>query len=221
MINLNCKFFGGDRMNDEFKCIEKYLYDDNKKFLQGVDVGCGTNRLSMEVLAIDQNPMRKYAYADVVHDCSNLEIGKEIIFNEKTYKFADNELDFIFSSHCLEDFEKIMDVFIAWWKKLKVGGVMILLLPDMEVCDCDICQSEEQRELRKKQGMSARYWTLDDYKKTGKGNPTHRTNVGKQFMTDMLQALREKDKIKYEVLQMDTIPHNKSCSIDFVIKKLL
>jgi len=220
MINLKCTFAGGDRMGDEFKYIEKYLRDDDGKIKKGIDIGCGTNRLSMEVLAIDQNPMRKFAHADVVHNCNNLEIGKEIIFNEKKYKFEDNEFDFIFSSHCLEDFDDITDVFMKWWKKLKKDGLMILLLPDMEVCNCDLCQLDQQKELREKQGMSARYWTLEDFNRHGKGNPAHKTNVGKKFMTDMLQALKEKDKINYKMIQMDTIPHNFSCSIDFVIQKL-
>jgi len=220
LVNLKCKFAGGDRMGDEFKYIEKWIKGEHGNMKKGVDIGCGTNRLSMEVLAIDANPMRKFAHADVVHNCHNLEVGKEIIFNEQVYKFEDNELDFIFSSHCLEDFGDIPVVFENWWKKLKVNGLMILLLPDMEICDCEICKSGQQKEYREKQKMSARYWTLEDYKKTNKGNPTHRTNVGKKFMTDLLQNFREKDKIDYEILQEDTVPHDKGCSIDFVIKKI-
>lgn len=216
MINKNLHFAGDDRMTNEFKYIEKYVGEG----LRGIDIGCGTNRLGMEVLAIDANPLRKYAHADIVHDCKDIEINKEVRFNGLTYTFKNNELDFIFSSHCLEDFDDIPSVFRNWWRKLKVGGLMILFLPDMEPCDCKLCQSPEQKELRKAQGMSARYWTLEDYKNTGKGNPSHRTNVGKQFMTDMLQMFAEKNQIKYEILQMDTIPHNESCSIDFVIKKL-
>ena len=103
---------------------------------------------------------------------------------------------------------------------MKVGGLMILLLPDMEICQCEICQGEQQREYRKKVGQSARYWTLEDFKETKKGNPTHRVNVGKKFMTTLLQKFKEKNELDYDIVQMDTIPHDKSCSIDFVIKKL-
>ena len=36
----------------------------------------------------------------------------------------------------------------------------------------------------------------------------------------LVATFDQKDLIKYEILQIDTIPHNVSCSIDFVIKKL-
>ena len=206
-------------MGKEFSYIEKWLKND-EGFKKGLDIGCGTNRLSMEVLAIDANPIRKFAHADLVHNCHDLEVHKEIIFNRNSYMFKDREFDFIFSSHCLEDFDDIPTVFMNWWKKIKYGGLMILLLPDMEICDCEICQSEDQKKLRVHQGMSARYWTLEDYKNTGRGNPSHKTNVGKKYIDKLLQSFKEKNIIDYKVLQQDTIPHNLSCSIDFVIQKL-
>ena len=220
-INYDLHFAGGDRMSREFEYIEKWLVDETGAFKKGIDVGCGTNRLSMEILSLDQNENRKYAHADIVHNCANLEISKEMMFNGRNYKFEDDGLDFIFSSHCLEDFADIDLVFKNWWKKLKVDGLMILLLPDMEKCDCEICQSEDQKKLRAVQGMTARYWTLEDFNSTGKGNPTHKVNVGKKFITTLLQGFKEKNEMDYEILQMDTIPHNVSCSIDFVIKKLM
>ncbi len=208
MINENIDHMG-DRMQKEFKSIEKYTTG------KGVDVGCGTNRLSMEILAIDEQADRRYAHADVVHNCHDLEIyGVE--FSGDKYTFDDNSLDFIFSSHCLEDFPDIPVVFLNWWKKLKADGLMILLLPDMEECQCNVCQSESAIKDRKKQSRSARYWTIADYDKTKKGNPAHKTNVGKSYMTDMLNGL----DIKYEMVQCDTLAHNETCTIDFVIKKL-
>ncbi len=218
-INKKCKFFGGDRMGDEFKYIEKWTKNDQGFFRHGIDVGCGTNRLSAGVLAIDKNADKRYAHSNIAHDCKDLEIGT-YIFGTEEFKFLDGELDFIFSSHCLEDFDNIPKVFLNWWKKLKVDGLMILLLPDMEVCDCEVCNTEAQKEYRKTAGMSARYQTLEDHKKNNKGNPSHRTNVGKKFMTAMLEDMKEKSKLKCEILQMDTIPHDKSCSVDFVIKKM-
>ena len=54
----------------------------------------------------------------------------------------------------------------------------------------------------------------------GEGNPSHRTNVGRRFMNDMLTELKNNGIIKYEIIQQDTIPHNQGCTIDFVIKKI-
>jgi predicted SAM-dependent methyltransferase len=181
-------------MQNEFKAIEKHLtYEVNgeTRYKNGVDVGCGTNRISEKIVSVDQQPDPRYAHAQFVHDCKDLNI------------FADNSLDFIFSSHCLEDFDNISDVFANWWRKLKTDGLMVLLLPDMQPCDCQHCKG------------STRYPSVG----SDNGNPSHRTNTGKQFMNDMLQGLAEKGIIKYEMVQEDTLAHNQTSSIDFVIRK--
>ena len=182
-------------MQKEFEYITKYLYTEingQKRFKNGIDVGCGTNRLSKDIISVDRQGDPRYAHAQVVWDCKNLDI------------FSNDKLDFIFSSHCLEDFDNIPDVFISWWSKLKTNGLMILLLPDMEGCDCEYCKGK------------SRYPALGEKN----GNPSHRSNVGKRYINNMLTDMREKGKIKFEVLQQDSIPHNVSASIDFVIKKL-
>lgn len=179
-----------DRIQWEFKCIEKYLKG------HGLDVGCGTNRLSEDILSVDQQPDKRYAHADVVHDCHDLEYKESLEWKGEVYNFNDNEFDFIFSSHCLEDFDDIPVVFVNWWRKLKPNGLMLLLLPDMQ---------------------GGRYPTVEDYEKNGIGNPAHKTNVGKQYILKMLDDLG----IKYEMIQCDSLPHDKTCTIDFVIKKII
>jgi SAM-dependent methyltransferase len=188
-MQINEKIYHlNDRVQWEFKCIEKYLKG------HGVDVGCGTNRLSPDILSLDQQPDKRYAHADVVHDCHDLEYNTKITFKDEDYEFKDGEFDFIFSSHCLEDFEDIPVVFLNWWKKLKPNGLMLLLLPDMQ---------------------GGRYPTVEDYKGSGIGNPAHKTNVGKEFMFKMLKDL----DLEHEIVQVDTLPHDKTCTIDFVIRK--
>lgn len=171
------------------KYLKKYTLKDNR-FTNGVDIGCGTCRIDDMIVSIDQQPDYKYAHAQLVHNCRDINI------------FADETLDFIFSSHCLEDFEDIPVVFENWWRKLKVMGVMLLLLPDMEICSCEHCKNKSR------------------YAQVGQGgNPSHRTNVGKKYITSLLTSLHEQGRIAYEVIQCDTIPHNESCSIDFAIRK--
>lgn len=46
--------------------------------------------------------------------------------------FKDGELDYVFSSHCLEHLENWVSALDHWNKKLKVGGTMFLYLPNME-----------------------------------------------------------------------------------------
>lgn len=44
--------------------------------------------------------------------------------------FGDGVMDFVYSSHCLEDFEDTVGVVRGWMRVLRVGGLMVLLLPD-------------------------------------------------------------------------------------------
>jgi SAM-dependent methyltransferase len=210
MFNLNITHHG-DRMNQEFESIIEWCKG------KGVDLGCGTNPISKgHILAIDQQPDQRYASADIVHNVHDLEIEETKEFNGQVYSFVDNDLDFIFSSHCLEDFEDIPVVFANWWKKIKSGGYMVLLLPDMETCDCELCQSDDQKKYRSEKKLSARYWTIEDYDQHGVGNPSHKTNVGLKYITKLLNDL----DYSYEIVQSDSIPHNASCTVDIVIKKL-
>ncbi len=163
------------------KYLKKWTIKDNR-YMNGIDVGCGTSRIDDMIVSIDQQSNYKYAHAQLVWDCHNLDL------------FSDNVLDFIFSSHVLEDFEDIPKVFLAWWRKLKKDGLMLLLLPDME---------------------GGRYPKVEEG-----GNPSHRTNVGKNYVVDMLEKLKSNGELDYKIEQMDTVPHNESSSIDFVIRKL-
>ena len=52
--------------------------------------------------------------------------------DENAYKldrWADNSLDFIFSSHCLEHLDRWEDALTLWCQKIKKGGVIFGRLP--------------------------------------------------------------------------------------------
>jgi predicted SAM-dependent methyltransferase len=44
--------------------------------------------------------------------------------------FPYDNLDYIFSSHCLEHLQNWVDVLDYWTNKLKIGGILFLYLPD-------------------------------------------------------------------------------------------
>ncbi|MCK9430938.1 MAG: class I SAM-dependent methyltransferase [Candidatus Omnitrophica bacterium] len=46
------------------------------------------------------------------------------------FNFPMVDLDYIFSSHCLEHLNNWVDAMDYWYTKLKVGGVLFLYLPD-------------------------------------------------------------------------------------------
>jgi len=166
-------------MQPEFAAVWKYC----ERGL-GVDIGCGSNRISPDILAIDSH--------DEGVNGGDLIMSAELL----DYRprggmagFRDHCFDFIFSSHCLEDFADIQSVLREWWRKLKVGGHLVLLLPDM-------------------QGGR--------YPKVGEdgGNPSHRTNVGVEYMRSVTAKLFGD---ACEVVQCDTI--REGCTFDFVARR--
>ena len=46
--------------------------------------------------------------------------------------FKDGVLDYVFSSHCLEDMDDTAAVVREWVRVLKVGGYLVLFLPDQQ-----------------------------------------------------------------------------------------
>jgi len=49
------------------------------------------------------------------------------------YWFKDDVLDFVYSSHLLEDFQNTEDVLKEWLRVLKVMGNLVLFCPDEEI----------------------------------------------------------------------------------------
>jgi ubiquinone/menaquinone biosynthesis C-methylase UbiE len=47
--------------------------------------------------------------------------------------FTDEALDFVYSSHLLEDFENIEGALKEWWRVLKPGGRLIIFCPDEQI----------------------------------------------------------------------------------------
>jgi hypothetical protein len=148
-----------------------------EKFLRGkgLDMGCGNCPLLID----------DYAHPVLRHNCTHIDQAPV------TFK-PDHKVDYIFSSHMVEDLpsrQAIIDCLNGWAKLLKANGHIVLLLPDME---------------------GNRYPTVESG-----GNPSHRVNVGVQFMNKILSELNE-----LLLIQIDTIPHNKSCTFDVVFAKL-
>lgn len=85
----------------------------------GLDIGCGPWKVFPHAIGLDG---QAYASLDnkgpnLVMDCTSLAL------------FADGMFDYIFSSHFLEHVHEPEKVLADWWKKIKVGGVLILYLP--------------------------------------------------------------------------------------------
>jgi SAM-dependent methyltransferase len=91
----------------------------------GCDIGFGGDPISNTSVRVDlPNPYTKVGRLNVQlgGDCRNL------------YWFQDGVLDFVYSSHLLEDFpeHEIMPILSEWSRVLKPAGRLILLLPDQQ-----------------------------------------------------------------------------------------
>jgi SAM-dependent methyltransferase len=150
---------------------------------RGYDFGCGSAPLlGFDCFHFDISPQ----------PLAVQQVGKRFIqadcFNDR---FADG-VDFIFSSHMVEDLPSrahIIACLNGWSDLLVKGGYLVLLLPDMQ---------------------GGRYPTVAEG-----GNPSHRVDVGAGFINENLPELE-----LLELVQLDTIPHDKSCTIDVVMKRV-
>lgn len=164
-----------------------------EKFLRGkgLDMGCGNCPLLID----------DYVHPVLRHNCTHIDQAPQPIAMEQienviqadavTFK-PDHKVDYIFSSHMVEDLpsrQAIIDCLNGWAKLLKAKGHIVLLLPSME---------------------DGRYPRVEEG-----GNPSHRVNVGFNFIQDIKLLLPN-----LELVQIDTIPHSKSCTFDVVFEKL-
>lgn len=98
----------------------------------GLDVGAGGSAILKTAICVDraeEDGRRAHVGSDPTHlvgDAADL------------YWFRDSVLDYVFSSHVLEDFEDTAIVLKEWLRVLKPGGHLVLFLPDQQtyVADC-------------------------------------------------------------------------------------
>ncbi len=193
-INDAGKHLEENDQRPEFLAMSKYIVG------LGLDIGCGTNRLSPTVMTTDWYP---HVDTDLIWNCVH-EGGRY------PYPFRENRFDFIFASHVLEDFapDEIQFVFDEWLRMVKVGGYLIILVPDIEggrYPGIDEVFTAESPEV------------ISGERQIGElcGNPSHRVTMGVTYMNMLVNNSCH----KLEAVQVDTIPHD-TMTLDYVIKKL-
>lgn len=101
-------------MNETSKTL-LLLTDQELRFLsgKGIDIGCGPDPVRPDVRRFDVedgDANRITAFVD--------EVGS---------------FDYVFSSHCLEHMSDADGAIREWWKLVKPGGVMIVIVPDEDL----------------------------------------------------------------------------------------
>lgn len=85
----------------------------------GLDIGYGGDPIIPSAITIDLSYPKEGQHPLNLHgDARNLRW------------FKDNVLDYVYSSHCLEDCEQTKAVIKEWLRVLKKGGYFLLLLPE-------------------------------------------------------------------------------------------
>lgn len=82
---------------------------------QGLDLGCGDEKIRDDAIGVD---IKVVTECDVIHDASNLGI------------FGDDSMDYVYSSHLLEDFVNTEAVLREWIRIIKPNGNLVLFLPN-------------------------------------------------------------------------------------------
>jgi SAM-dependent methyltransferase len=113
----------------------------------GVDIGFGGDKIKQsQCIAIDLGDFSECDLLDYAGDARNL-------------PFRDEVLDYVFSSHLLEDFENTREVVIEWIRVIKSGGYLILNLPiqKLYVENCKLISDRFIPNISHKVDMSPKY----------------------------------------------------------------
>jgi predicted SAM-dependent methyltransferase len=87
----------------------------------GIDLGFGGDKILPTAISVDL----ARPYTQVGNDLTQL-IGDA----RKLHWFQDRSLDYVYSSHLLEDFINTGAVLAEWVRVLRCGGNLVLFLPD-------------------------------------------------------------------------------------------
>ncbi len=147
----------------------------------GIDIGFGGDPILKSAITIDlPSPYAKYK-ANPLHLRGS---------GDNLYWFKDNVLDYVYSSHLLEDFENTEVVINEWLRVIKIGGNLVLFLPDEQV----------YREYNKKLGKNPNHNHVHDH-------------FSLEFIKDIIKS-RDDVKIIHEVAISNIY------SFELVIKKI-
>lgn len=84
--------------------------------LHGLDIGCGHDKLFPNCIGLDRRPLP----------------GVDVLTNAVELPFEDNQFDYVYSSHCLEDIANTEKTLVEWKRVVKPNGYLFLYLPHRE-----------------------------------------------------------------------------------------
>lgn len=94
----------------------------------GFDIGCGEDPINDTAYRIDLPPDEYKKYNG--RECSIM-----VDYNSAVTSLpgSDRSVDYVYSSHLLEDFEDWEPLLTEWTRVIKPGGFLVLLVPEKEL----------------------------------------------------------------------------------------
>jgi SAM-dependent methyltransferase len=99
----------------------------------GLDVGCGCSKTTPETIGVDLVPggelgrfgsqILRPSAADVCASGDDMPM------------FADGSMDYVVARHNLEHYLDVVKTLQEWWRVLKPGGALLVVMPDDEALD--------------------------------------------------------------------------------------
>lgn len=134
---------------------------------RGLDIGCGPFKAYQHFIGVDNGHHWGTQGADIVTEATDLSL------------FADESLDFVFSSHLLEHIQDIELALSEWFRVIKPGGHLVLYLPHDKL-----------------------------YPKVGEpgANPDHKHNLNEQVVIDIMKNIGGWDLVENEYRDHDNGP---------------
>jgi predicted SAM-dependent methyltransferase/ADP-heptose:LPS heptosyltransferase len=153
---------------------------------KGLDIGAGNSRTFPHFITVDNNVDALLFGQQMVRPDLFVQHAADLSI------LADEQMDFVFSSHLLEHIEedKLVKCLREWWRVVKVGGYMVLYLPD-----------------------------ADEYPKVGEegANPDHKWNVTFNGLMKVMHAA----KVPFDLMDYQKRSEGIEYSLFFVFKKTL
>ena len=113
--------------------VNKYLLG-----LKGVEIGgssfanYGIDAINIDRVDIIKTDINNFYFKDQLTSHVNYIKKVDLIANGDNLPFKDNTLDFVFTSHVLEHFYDPIKALQEWYRVIKIGGYVFMIIPHKE-----------------------------------------------------------------------------------------
>lgn len=113
--------------------VNKYLLG-----LKGIEIGgssfanYGIDAINIDRIDIIKTDINNFYFKDQIMSYCNYIKKVDLISDGDNLPFKDNTLDFVFTSHVLEHFYNPIKALKEWYRVIKVGGYIFMIIPHKE-----------------------------------------------------------------------------------------